>query len=338
MNLNCSTMISVIIPVYNGRKYLERCLKSVIEQTYENIEIILIDDGSIDGTFDLCDQWEKKDERIKVIHQSNEGVSMARNKGIELARGKYLTFIDADDYIKNNYIETLYLYAVQYDADIVCSDYISVVNGVPNKQDHHIVDGRVTNSVDDFLYDYENNIGYCSRFVWGKLIRYDIAQNLRFKKMQYGEDTVYMINLLKTNPIIYLSTYSGYFYIRNSDSASQKAKEKNINIYVDHLLIGKAWVELAELGKSTSQNVAINLYAKIIYTAITFEIRKNNMDLHNYSYICKHVQSILNYRKLKIKYRMVFKLYKKKPTLLFNMRIFLLVTDQVKMLIGGKNK
>lgn len=94
-----SPLISVIIPVYNVEKYLHRCLDSVIEQTYKNLEVILIDDGSTDHSGEICDDYAAKDVRIHVIHQENQGVSAARNKGLDTAKGEYIAFVDSDDYI-----------------------------------------------------------------------------------------------------------------------------------------------------------------------------------------------------------------------------------------------
>ena len=111
--------ISVVLPIYNVEKYLNRCLKSVVNQTYKNIEIILVDDGSTDQCPELCEEWSRKDKRIKVIHKENAGLGMARNTGIENATGKYICFFDSDDFISLNAIETLYDVAVLSNADAV---------------------------------------------------------------------------------------------------------------------------------------------------------------------------------------------------------------------------
>lgn len=103
-------MVSVIIPVYNSEKYLSECLESVANQSYHNIEIILIDDGSHDNSGTICDEFAAKDERIKVIHKENGGVSSARNVGLAIMSGVYVTFVDSDDYIKNNMIEQMLSY------------------------------------------------------------------------------------------------------------------------------------------------------------------------------------------------------------------------------------
>ena len=101
-------LITIIIPVYKVEDYLDKCVESVVNQTYKNLEIILVDDGSPDNCPKMCDDWAKKDKRIKVIHKENGGLSDARNKGIDIAKGEFITFIDSDDYVENNYVEFLY--------------------------------------------------------------------------------------------------------------------------------------------------------------------------------------------------------------------------------------
>ena len=101
-------LISVIVPVYNVQKYLKKCVESILNQSYSNLEVILIDDGSTDESGQMCDKLRDRDKRIKVFHQENKGLSAARNKGIELHTGRYLTFVDSDDYIAKGFIEDLY--------------------------------------------------------------------------------------------------------------------------------------------------------------------------------------------------------------------------------------
>lgn len=119
-------LISVVVPVYNVEKYLNRCIKSIIGQTYKNLEIILVDDGSPDKCPELCEEWKQKDERIKVIHKENAGLGMARNTGIENANGKYVFFCDSDDYISLETIEKAYESAEKHNSDIVMFGLCSV--------------------------------------------------------------------------------------------------------------------------------------------------------------------------------------------------------------------
>ena len=103
---NTDFLISVIIPVYNVEEYLDECVKSLMSQTYSNYELILVDDGATDKSGLLCDEWEKTDNRIKVIHKENGGLSTARNAGLDIASGDYICFIDSDDFVRDNYLES----------------------------------------------------------------------------------------------------------------------------------------------------------------------------------------------------------------------------------------
>ena len=110
--------VSVIIPVYNVEKYLEECIQSVLKQTYKNLEIILVDDGSPDNCPKMCDEWAKKDSRIKVIHKQNGGASSSRNTGLDVMTGDFMCFIDSDDFIAKNYIEVLYNNLIETNSDV----------------------------------------------------------------------------------------------------------------------------------------------------------------------------------------------------------------------------
>ena len=115
-------LISIIVPVYNVEKYLNRCIDSILLQTYNNIEILLIDDGSLDKSSQICDEYMKKDKRIKVIHKKNGGLSDARNAGIDIARGKYITFIDSDDSVEKDLVEYLYKLVINFNTKMsICS-------------------------------------------------------------------------------------------------------------------------------------------------------------------------------------------------------------------------
>lgn len=119
-------LVSIIVPIYNVQNYLEYCIKSIVKQTYTNLEIILVDDGSTDACPDICDNWREKDHRIKVIHKVNEGLGMARNTGIENATGEYLVFVDSDDYIDELMVEEVYKIQKNNNSDIVCFGFYSV--------------------------------------------------------------------------------------------------------------------------------------------------------------------------------------------------------------------
>ena len=111
-------LITIIVPVYNGEKYIDQCINSILNQEYKNIELILVNDGSKDNSKLILDNWAKRESKIKVIHQENSGVSVARNKGIEMAQGSYITFVDVDDYVAKDYISYYYNLIKEYDAQI----------------------------------------------------------------------------------------------------------------------------------------------------------------------------------------------------------------------------
>ena len=183
-------LVSIIVPIYNSEQYLERCINSLIKQTYKNIEIILIDDGSKDSSLSIIEKYAKQDCRIVYISKENSGVSSSRNDGIKIAKGKYISFVDSDDYIESNMIEDMYKALVEQNVDIVrCSvkennENISTI--FANKK----VD--LKNNINSILYSYltpKNNIpGYC----WTLLIK---KEKIEFfdTNLKYMEDTDFLI-------------------------------------------------------------------------------------------------------------------------------------------------
>lgn len=216
-------LISVIIPVYNAEKYLPTCLESVLNQTYSDLELILVNDGSKDGSGAVCDAFAARDPRVKVIHQKNGGVSAARNSGLEFASGQYVAFIDADDDIKPGYLERLHEKIVGQEADIVCCDYVELLNG----QEVHLNLPKVLESrkITDSRELFRDSVGNKEAYgtcVWGKLIRMELAKKCSFRPLKFGEDQVYMFDLFSLSPVVYLDPYKGYYYVRNEDSATMR--------------------------------------------------------------------------------------------------------------------
>ena len=153
-------MVSIIIPAYNAEKYIEQCIDSIISQTYKNIEVIIVNDGSTDNTLAICEKYAKEDKRIKIVKKKNEGVSKARNDGIKIATGKYIMFIDSDDYIDDDYIEIMHKNIVEKKADLVVSNYTRDKNGVKEKIyfDLKNNDDIIMNYIIDYAQAWENQI------------------------------------------------------------------------------------------------------------------------------------------------------------------------------------
>ena len=208
-------LVSIVVPVYNAEKYIDRCVQSLTEQTYPEIEIILVDDGSPDASGKLCDVWSEKDTRIKVIHKENGGASSARNAGIEVATGSYISFVDADDYVENTYIEVLMTDLVKNGSQLSAGsfyriDFFEKVNCLNNKVVYEL------NSQGEEVA-CEINYNHILRVPWGKLFVLDIINKygLRFDQaVHYGEDTIFVLQYLRHCTRISLITDLIYNYNR----------------------------------------------------------------------------------------------------------------------------
>lgn len=227
-------LISIIVPIYNAEKYLQRCIGSIISQTYSNIEIILIDDGSIDNSPKICDDYSKKDLRIKVIHKSNDGVSVARNIGIELAQGKYITFIDSDDYIEKNHIEVLYKLCIECDSDIsICGVIDKFLNGkiVKTSKYKKCVNGK--DAINLMLCKKK----YFGWTCWAKMYKLDkIKHNKFMPNVNIAEDVEFLYRALKNSQKVNIDTsFLTYNYVRRKQSAIHSGfnddRKKEFEIY-----------------------------------------------------------------------------------------------------------
>lgn len=315
------TKISAIIPVYNAEKYMDKCIESVIGQTYDDFEVLLIDDGSTDSSPAKCDEWAEKYDNIQVVHQPNAGVGAARQRGIENASGEFIAFIDADDYIDEKYLETLYKDIVDNNADIACCDCVELINGTERGVYHTCIYNKIitdpaevlANILEEKVLNRPNNF-YGT--VWAKLIRKALLEDLRFMDIQYGEDTVYMLELFKKSPVTVLDTYPGYYYIRNDDSATVKGTNDTAK-QLEHCYVGEAVVSLSASTDSNTQAFAANYYAELIYSVPSFIIKHNDKTsfANNYDYICQHINSVLKLNGVKPKYNIMFRFYKHFPKL-----------------------
>lgn len=214
-------VISIIIPIYNTQKYLSRCIGSVLEQTYQDFELILVDDGSTDNSLELCRKWSKIDQRIVLISQENGGVSKARNAGLDVAKGKYITFIDSDDWVSSNYLAVLLETMEKNDAQLVVGSFRrmytrlneSSLSPLPTKK-FNIADNEEVRSM--LFSDH-------FRGPWVKLFLNEIIQNniLRFPlNVKIGEDTIFLMNYLSKCTLIYTVSNVIYYYNRMNELAA----------------------------------------------------------------------------------------------------------------------
>ena len=237
------TRISVIVPVYNVEKYLERCVKSLTDQTLREIQIILVDDGSLDGSGELCRQFAKKDSRIQVISKKNEGQGLARNSGLSCVSGKYVTFVDSDDYIDTDTFEVLWNTMESSRADLCCYSYVK-----------HDTEGKIVYKakVDERLY--ENNAVYtsfllhyfgddpllddlrgvsaCMSMFRTEIINHNKIRFLSERKV-FSEDTLFCLDYCKYIKKVVTLSHPFYHYCLKADSFTKGYQEKRLELTID---------------------------------------------------------------------------------------------------------
>jgi len=228
-------LISVIIPCYNTEKYLKKCLDSIINQSYKNIEVILIDDGSTDNTGEICDEYSKVDNRIKVFHIKNCGVSHARNLGIKKARGYYVTFIDSDDYIDETMYEEMIATTSNNKPDIISS-------GIHYETENGIIFCSTSNNGKK-IYEFNKKEAFYNIFnrylganVWNKLFKKSliIDNNLFFSENIYsGEDLLFVCQTVNLSNLISHLNKDFYHYIKRDTSVTNGKFNKKLLTIID---------------------------------------------------------------------------------------------------------
>ena len=216
-------LISVIVPIYKAEKYLNRCIAAIAAQTYHEIEIILVDDGSPDECPMICDEWAKKDKRVKVIHQQNSGVSMARNAGMDFSSGHYIIQVDSDDYISPNMIELLHEALVKNSSDMSICGYVKGNEdnySFEKKKDYEIEIIEGTTALERIYKNAESALQYV--VPWAKLYRRDLFDDIRYPKGKIFED-IYVTHqiLFRCDKIAVIPQKLTYYY-QHPDSIMNK--------------------------------------------------------------------------------------------------------------------
>ena len=208
-----SMELSIIVPVYKVEKQLERCIRSILNQSFTNFELILVDDGSPDRCGEICDEYEKKDKRIKVIHKKNGGLSDARNAGLNIAKGKYIGFVDSDDIIHSEMYERMYNCITKYNVDIVQCKFrkfknIEDINKFSNIKDANIEYYTSKEAIIDMIDNNKINVN-----TWNKLYKRELFENERFPKGKIHEDEFLTYKLIyNSNKVAYINKELYYYY------------------------------------------------------------------------------------------------------------------------------
>ena len=223
-----SSLVTVVVPIYNVEKYLDRCIESIVNQSYSNLEIILVDDGSPDRCPEMCDDWAKKDRRIKVVHKKNAGLGMARNTGIEHATGQYIFFFDSDDYVDTRIVEKCVASALKYRSDAVIYGRCEVY------EDGKIIEKRLRAPKEAYLseavaqellpamFTYHMGFGVSA---WGKMFSLDMMKraNLQFvsEREIISEDAYFALEFFGRAKAVSIVNECLYFYYKRENSLSR---------------------------------------------------------------------------------------------------------------------
>lgn len=225
--------VSIIIPIYNASDVLERCISSVLKQTYQNIEVLLIDDGSRDKSGDLCDEFAGQDKRIRVFHKENGGVSSARNLGLENSTGQYIMFVDSDDYCSDILVEELVNEIINNDVQMVICNYIDFSKDIPNIEYTDATRKKEYMESMDVLWRMRSNEGMRYTAPWGKLYSKSLFHEIRYPIGRISEDEATTYKLIdKCNKIAVIKDVLYFYYVGNVNSITSDRKYfLNFDIY-----------------------------------------------------------------------------------------------------------
>lgn len=224
--------VSVVIPVYNVEMYLDRCVESVINQTYENLEIILVDDGSLDRCPMICDGWKEKDKRIIVVHKKNGGLSDARNNGIDIATGDYIAFVDSDDFIELNMIERMINAIIINDADIAtCGRFI--YDGEIKSRPQSFQESKLLSGEEAIANLFRGKL--IEEAAWDKLYKKELFNDIRFPTGEINEDLPIMPYIFKRTDKVICTGVPLYYYCVNPNSITHTNYTSKNSVVIKHL-------------------------------------------------------------------------------------------------------
>lgn len=300
--------VSVIIPVYNAEKYIQECIQSLLNQTLVECEFIFIDDGSNDNSRNILEYYKKLDNRILLINQENQGVSVARNKGLEVAQGEFIGFVDADDHIREDMYEILYSAANKWNCDSIISNFESIVQGRQNISKFPILINQKLNR--EYIWNNVMPIFLMSdelNAIWNKIFRRKIIHEngIRFpEKISLGEDGIFNIRFfLNTDSLLYVD-YSGYFYREVQGSATKNILEKDYfqRALEEYNTIFQEFNNIKTLSDlKISKFRAIKLVRKVMsYTHFYFEPTSEMSFVNRYKYVNNMLHNIKFREALKV--------------------------------------
>lgn len=264
--------VSIIIPVYQVENYIRQCIESILAQTFTDIEVILVDDGSRDQSGKICDAYAKKDDRVKVIHRKNSGVAAARNAGIACANGAYLCFVDADDLVEPVMIEHCLAAIKENDADVLQHGYIMELwkdGKCVSSQKKEAPDFAEVLTREQTAEKMEQFWENCSNYVWNYFFKKEAIGDARFPEITISEDHIFVLEVLKQCETICFLSENGYHYCMRMGSSANRWQETGIACQEEMLRACRDFLEsfaiTAERRKKLLANIALSAYSYAIY-------------------------------------------------------------------------
>lgn len=240
-------LVSIIVPIYNVEKYLEKCIKSIINQTYRNLEIILINDGSIDESANICEKYKEQDNRIVFINKKNGGAASAKNEGLKVAKGDYIAFVDSDDFIEPDMIEYMVNTIKKYNADIIQCSFTNLYKNTEKFKQDKIIEQKIESK--DFLELFLTK--WDSSLFWNKLFKREVIENVFFKQGRCIDDEFFtykcVINsksIVTSNKIVYNYRMRKSGVMKSEGSQKQILKDRVDYLYERYELVRKIYKDL----------------------------------------------------------------------------------------------
>lgn len=331
-----NSRISVIVPVYNAEKYIGRCVESILNQTYSNIELILVNDGSNDKSLELLREYEQIDSRVVLVDKPNSGVADARNAGIEISTGEYIGFVDADDYIEPEMYEILHKAIVDESADIVCCGYKQQY-----KDFYYLLateSKKVLNGVENILsyylrQDIRSGIGDGN---WNKLFKRESIDSIRYKKYANGEDIEFQYNVFKNSNRMVCIQDILYCYVMNDNSAanSEFSIKKNSIIMVSDYILNDV---IEYYNEKKAEAYAFNLTWKLSLLQNIYQSRKTVDSMKMKAVIVESLKKNKNYY-MNNQYSKRLDQFYLKAALMGIMKQAMIFRDVVRKILPSKDK
>ncbi|MCQ9626454.1 glycosyltransferase [Cetobacterium somerae] len=316
-----SPKISIIVPVYKVELYLRKCIDSILNQTFKDFELILVDDGSPDRCGEICDEYRKKDNRIKVLHKKNGGLSSARNAGLDIAKGDYIGFVDSDDWIESDMYEVLYNLCIENNSEIGVINYqIVYPDRQKNKKNSDLKIFNKKEAMDEILKGR-----YFEEIVWSKLFKKEAIEKIRFKEHIKYEDTDFTYRVIhKCEKISYLGKSLYNYLIREGSTMDMISKE----IVLDYIYI---YDEMYEFYKNNQLNSKEIILLKLIDSGLNTlnEIIKNDF-LEIKIILDKYFYKFLKIKKIHKKTKFLLIILKLNPSLYIKMIKKLFIKEKLK--------